>query len=61
MDKGDLSCPIIPIDILDLSFADHRHGFIPSKGASSRGEGAEGFVATPLFKNDRLLCLVVVA
>ena len=41
MDERDLSCHIISIDILDLSFADHRHRFIAFERASSRVEGTE--------------------
>jgi hypothetical protein len=32
VDERDLSCHIIPSDILDLSFADHRHRFIAFEG-----------------------------
>jgi hypothetical protein len=41
VDERDLSCHIIPSDILDLSFADHRHRFIAFEGTSSRIEGTE--------------------
>jgi len=41
VDERDLSYYIIPIDILDLSFADHRHRFVRSESPSSRMEGAE--------------------
>ena len=36
VDEGDLSCYFLPIDIFDLSLAEHGHRFIPLKGASSR-------------------------
>jgi hypothetical protein len=41
VDERDLSCHIIPINILDLSFANHRHRFVPFESPSSRVERAK--------------------
>ena len=41
VDKGDLVRHVIPIDMFDLSLAEHGHRSIPLKGASSYLERAE--------------------
>lgn len=44
VDERDLSCQISSVDILNLSFANHRHRFIPFESPSSCVEGAKSQV-----------------